>query len=133
MESDLTVSYEKLVLDNEILGMCQRVLRGIEVNDESLAVDLLIEKGPAKDFLAEEHTVRHMRQEFYDPQLANRDKRTSLKEDDDALARARRIVQEVCNTEGAKCLPDSLRQQILQDYPAIRPVTPNCLRKVEAS
>jgi len=29
LESDLTVAYEKLVVDNEILGMCQRVLRGI--------------------------------------------------------------------------------------------------------
>jgi trimethylamine--corrinoid protein Co-methyltransferase len=120
MESDLTVSYEKLVLDNEILGMCQRVLRGIEVNDDSLALDLLIEKGPGKDFLAEEHTVRHMRQEFFTPQLANRDKRTSMEEEDDALSRAKRMVQEVRTFEGSSCLPKELRQQILQDYPAIR-------------
>lgn len=125
MESDLTVSYEKLVMDNEILGMCQRVLRGIEVNDDSLALDLLIEKGPGKDFLADEHTVAHMRQEFYTPQLANRDKRTSLKKNDDALARARRIVKEICTTDGDKCLPQNLRQQILKDYPAILPVEIN--------
>jgi trimethylamine--corrinoid protein Co-methyltransferase len=120
MESDLTVSYEKLVLDNEILGMCQRVLRGIEVNDDSLALDLLIEKGPGKDFLAEEHTVRHMRQEFFTPQLANRDKRTSMEQDDDALSRAKRMVQAVRTFEGSGCLPKKLRQQILQDYSAIR-------------
>jgi trimethylamine--corrinoid protein Co-methyltransferase len=100
--------------------MCQRVLRGIEVNDDSLALDLLIEKGPGKDFLAEEHTVRHMRQEFFTPQLANRDKRTSMEPDDDALSRARRMVRAVRTFKGPSCLPSKLRQQILQDYPGIR-------------
>ena len=57
MEEDLTVSYEKLVVDNEILGMCQRVLRGINVTDETLATDLIIEKGPGAHFMAEDHTV----------------------------------------------------------------------------
>ncbi|MBN2294622.1 MAG: trimethylamine methyltransferase family protein [Pirellulales bacterium] len=120
MESDLTVSYEKLVLDNEILGMCQRVLRGIEVNDETLALDLLIEKGPGKDFLAEEHTVRHMRQEFFTPQLANREKRNSMEEDDDALSRAERMVETIRTSEIAGCLPKELRRQILQKYPMIQ-------------
>ncbi|HEO71734.1 MAG TPA: trimethylamine methyltransferase, partial [Candidatus Hydrogenedentes bacterium] len=63
MEEDLTVSYEKLVVDNEILGMCQRVLRGIEVNDDTLATDLVIERGPGGHFLGEEHTMRYMHEE----------------------------------------------------------------------
>ena len=75
MESDLTVSYEKLVVDNEILGMIQRVLRGIEVDDETLAVDLLIEKGPDGNFMAAKHTREHMRSEFFTPKLANRARR----------------------------------------------------------
>ena len=120
MESDLTVSYEKLVLDNEILGMCQRVLRGIEVDDESLALDLLIEKGPGKDFLAEEHTVKHMRREFFMPQLANRDKRSSLNDNDDALSRAKRIVESIRGSSGHACLDEELRKQILNRFPAIR-------------
>ncbi|MBN1589337.1 MAG: trimethylamine methyltransferase family protein [Pirellulales bacterium] len=119
MEADLTVSYEKLVMDNEILGMCQRVLRGIEVNDETLAVDLMIEKGPGSDYIAEEHTVRHMRGEFFQPQLANRQKRTSLKPDDDAMARARRFVDEIRNAPPEPCLDPSTREEILAAYPAI--------------
>ena len=71
METDLTVAYEKLVMDNEILGMTQRVLRGIEVTDDTLATDLIIEKGPAKDYLVEEHTIKYMRGEFYDPTISN--------------------------------------------------------------
>jgi trimethylamine--corrinoid protein Co-methyltransferase len=119
MESDLTVSYEKLVLDNEILGMCQRVLRGIEVNDDTLAVDLMIEKGPGKDYVAEEHTVRHMRSEFFDPKLANRDKRGAMQPRDDAVARARQIVDEIRTSQPESCLPAAVRDRILQEFPAI--------------
>jgi trimethylamine:corrinoid methyltransferase-like protein len=38
----------------------------------------MLEKGPGEDFLGEEHTVRHMRGEFFEPRLANRDKREAM-------------------------------------------------------
>lgn len=120
MEFDLTVSYEKLVMDNEILGMCQRVLRGIEVNDDTLATDLIIEKGPGQDFLAERHTVHHMRQEFFRPGLANREHRENMQPDSDALARARAFVQQVRDAERESCLPDAVRGQVLQAFPEIK-------------
>ncbi len=120
MESDLTVSYEKLVVDDEILGMCQRVLRGIEVTDETLAADLMIEKGPGADFVAEEHTVRHMRGEFFVPQLANRDKRDSLVEGEDALSRARAFVERIRSGGPQSRLPADVREAVLRKFAAIR-------------
>jgi len=120
MESDLTVSYEKLVVDNEILGMCQRVLRGIEVNDETLAADLIVEKGPGKDFTAEEHTVRHMRSEFFVPQLANRQKRESPGPHEDALSRAKAVVRKIRTAEVESRLPSELRDRVLERFPEIR-------------
>ncbi len=120
MEADLTVSYEKLVMDNEILGMCQRVLRGIEVNDDTLATDLIVEKGPGNDFLAEEHTVRHMRGEFFVPKLANRNKRQASDAAESALSRARRFVQEIRAAEHQSRLPAETRQSILNKYPEVR-------------
>ena len=119
MESDLTVSYEKLVIDNEILGMIQRVLRGIEVNDTTLAADLMIEKGPGGDFMGERHTVRHMRKEFFFPKLANRHPRETSGPDDDALARARAFVAEVRSSEPETCLPEEVRQVIRGTFPEI--------------
>jgi trimethylamine--corrinoid protein Co-methyltransferase len=71
-DGDLTISYEKLVMDNEILGMCDRVLRGIEVTDDTLAIDLIEEVGPGGNFIAESHTVMHMMDEFFNPTLADR-------------------------------------------------------------
>ncbi len=120
MEADLTVAYDKLVVDNEILGMCQRVLRGIEVNDETLALDLMIEKGPATDYIAEEHTVRHMRGEFFVPKLANRQKRGSMTPESDALCRARAFVDRIRNQPRQSRLPADVRRAVLERFPAIR-------------
>lgn len=120
MEADLTVSYEKLVVDNEILGMCQRVLRGIEVNDETLATELMIEKGPGKDYLAEEHTIRHMRSEFFVPQLANRDKRETAMPDSDALSKAKALVAYLRASSKKGHLSPRARKYILHAFPEIR-------------
>ena len=119
-EFDLTVSYEKLVVDNEILGMCQRVLRGIEVNDDTLGLDLLLEKGPGKDFLGEEHTVRHMRGEFFMPRLANRQKRESYDSSQSAIARAKAFVAEVRQRAPERRLGEDVRRRILETFPGIR-------------
>jgi trimethylamine--corrinoid protein Co-methyltransferase len=119
MEADLTVSYEKLVMDNEILGMCDRVLKGIEVTDAKLALDLLLAKKPGEDFLAEAHTVEHMRGEFYMPRLANRQKRERWDTGQTELARARQIVEQVRTREHGSCLDDDVRLAILADYPHI--------------
>ena len=119
MEADLTVSYEKLVLDDEILGMCHRVLRGIEVNDDTLALDLMIEKGPGRDYLAEGHTIRHMRDEFFMPTLVNRDPREQYSPQDTALARASAYVRTVQAELREQCLAVELRDRILQRFPEI--------------
>ena len=127
MESDLTVSYEKLVVDNEILGMCQRVLRGIDVNNDTLATDLMIEKGPGQDFMTEEHTVRHMRGEFFIPQLANREKRESMSPADDAIGRARKTVRELRLSPPPSRLSGETRERILSSFPEIKfPKTQSC-------
>jgi trimethylamine---corrinoid protein Co-methyltransferase len=119
MEFDLTVSYEKLAVDNEILGMCQRALRGIEVNDGTLGTDLIIEKGPGKDFLAEEHTIKYMREEFFHPKLANRQKRDEYTPGEDALSRAKRLVAETRKSGTGVCLDKGLQDSIRKRFPEI--------------
>ncbi|MBN1443131.1 MAG: trimethylamine methyltransferase family protein [Planctomycetes bacterium] len=122
MEADLTVSYEKLVVDNEILGMCQRVLRGIEVTDETLAADLIIERGPGSDYLAEDHTVRHMRSEFFMPRISNRDKRGASSAADAALARARAVVEKTRSSPAEHRIAADVRARIVEAFPEIRAV-----------
>ena len=120
MEADLTVSYEKLVMDNEILGMCRRVLRGIEVNDDTLAADLIIEKGPGSNFLDAEHTIKHMREEFFMPKISNRDKRVAYYQGSDALSMAKDFVQEIRLKNPETQLSSDVREKILKAFPEIR-------------
>ncbi len=60
---------EGLVLDDECFGYMDRVLHGIEVNEDTLALDAIREVGIGGNFLAHEHTARHFREELWDPRL----------------------------------------------------------------
>ncbi len=64
-------SYEQLLLDAEILGLVRGVCKGITVDDESLAIEVIRDVGPGGDFLSEPHTRRHMR-ERWSPALVDR-------------------------------------------------------------
>jgi len=75
LESLLTVDYGLYVIDNEIIGMAMRGVRGIEVNEDTLALDEIKEVGPGGDYLRSKHTRRHMRTEFFEPMLASREER----------------------------------------------------------
>lgn len=53
LESGLVGSYDMLVMSNEIIGMVKRIMGGIPVNEETLAVDVIAEVGPGGHFLIE--------------------------------------------------------------------------------
>lgn len=72
MEQMLTAGYDQCVIDNEILDAAFVMARGIEVNDETLAVDVIKEVGPGGNFLEHEHTFRHFRRECWFPKLTVR-------------------------------------------------------------
>ena len=59
----MTFSYEQMLIDNEFVGMVKRVIKGIEINDDTLAVDLIKKVGAGGDFLAQEHTRAYMNAE----------------------------------------------------------------------
>lgn len=71
LESGITFDFAQLVLDNEFAKMIKHTVRGFKVNKETLAVDVIKEIGPAKDFLAHNHTLRHMRNQSQ-PELIDR-------------------------------------------------------------
>ncbi len=71
MDSANSLSYEQLAIDDENIGMIQRILEGIEVSPDTLAFDTIKDVGPRGHYLMEEHTVNHLHQLFY-PSLAER-------------------------------------------------------------
>jgi trimethylamine--corrinoid protein Co-methyltransferase len=74
LEMGVTFSYGQLVMDCDFARMIKFVVNGILVNDETLAVDVIKEVGPFKDFLAHPMTFKFMRSQSQ-PQLIDRSRR----------------------------------------------------------
>jgi len=72
IESALTGSLDMLVMSDEIISMVRHITRGIEVNEETLAVNVIDEVEPGGNFLETEHTLKHYRREFWFPKLMDR-------------------------------------------------------------
>ena len=67
-----SVSLEQLVIDDDLYGHLHRHGQGIEVDEESLATEVIDAVGPGRAFLMEDHTLAHFRTEHYSSPLANR-------------------------------------------------------------
>jgi trimethylamine--corrinoid protein Co-methyltransferase len=65
-------SQEMVVICDEIVHSIKRVLRGIDITDETLAVDVIRQVGHKGDFLQVDHTVQYFKQEMYFPSLFRR-------------------------------------------------------------
>lgn len=65
LESMLTVAHEQFVMDDEIIGMACKVLKGIEVDADHLALDVIDSVGPAGNFMMSPHTMKYMRSEYF--------------------------------------------------------------------
>jgi trimethylamine--corrinoid protein Co-methyltransferase len=113
----IAVSLEKIVLDDELAAYVKRVMTGIEVSDETLAVDVIDEVGPGGTFLAHPHTRKWFRKEQYFPSLFDRRKyedwvRHGRK---DAVQRAGERVQEILKDYWPEPLDADIRKRI-EDY-----------------
>jgi len=76
IESGITTSYEQLVIDDEIFGMIFRAARGIDFDEEKLAVDVILKViQESSNFLKQKHTLKHFQSEYFRPKLANKDAR----------------------------------------------------------
>jgi trimethylamine--corrinoid protein Co-methyltransferase len=66
-------SFEGLVIDNDMQGAILRILRGVEVDDETLSYDVIRDTvfGPGH-YLAHEQTLRLMQTEYVYPEIADR-------------------------------------------------------------
>ena len=72
INNGLTTSFEQIVVSAEVVGAMRRLAGGIEVDDETMAVDLIAEVGPGGEYLTTEHTLRHFRDNWF-PRLIGRD------------------------------------------------------------
>lgn len=72
LETYNCTSYEKLIIDNEILGYIRHIGKGIEVNESTLAFDDIQEVGPQGTFLVSDNTLDYFRDVLYVPTIGDR-------------------------------------------------------------
>ncbi len=67
----MAASFERLVIDDEICKSLPFLVQGIEVNDETLALDVIHKVGPGGEYVSQKHTLGHFQKEHFYPKLAD--------------------------------------------------------------
>jgi trimethylamine--corrinoid protein Co-methyltransferase len=67
MDFESSLSYEKLVVDAEIIGMAKRLIAGIDGRQTPIALDIIRDLGHDTEYLSHPQTLRWFREEFYIP------------------------------------------------------------------
>lgn len=79
LESELAFSPAQAVIDDEIISYVKRYLRGVSVNDDTLAVELSKKVGISGSFLGEFHTIENFQNELFQPDILFRQARDNWK------------------------------------------------------
>ena len=108
LASGMYGSLEQLVICDEIAHMVKRILSGVAVTDETLALDVIRHVGQGGSFLMEEHTLRHFRQELFFPALFRRQtlEQRLARGGGSILEVAHQRVQEILAEAGTEPLPE---------------------------
>ena len=72
LESNLVASYEQIVIDDEIIGATERILDGMDFDDEALALEVIDKVGPGGMYLSQRHTMSRFTKEHYMPTISDR-------------------------------------------------------------
>jgi trimethylamine--corrinoid protein Co-methyltransferase len=71
--ADQATSLDMLVMQHELIGYVERIMRGIRIEPDTIALDVIEEVGPGGTFIAHEHTAAHFREELWFPRLLDRE------------------------------------------------------------
>ncbi|MFC2023936.1 trimethylamine methyltransferase family protein, partial [Chloroflexota bacterium] len=113
LESGLTFSFAQLAICEDIIGWIATFLRGVEVSEETLALDVIAEAGSTGHYLNKEHTRRHHRGVWYPTLLERDDYGTWVKKGAKTLEeRASQRVQEILDGHRPEPLPRPVRQRL---------------------
>ena len=111
LESGMTWSHEQFMIDNDIVNMIKRVIQGIDVTDDTLAVDIIKQAHEIKDFLRQKHTMQYMKGHSR-PVLLDRATRATweAKGGTDLTQRAREEALRILKTHQPEPLSDDVKK-----------------------
>jgi trimethylamine--corrinoid protein Co-methyltransferase len=107
-------SLEMLVMNDEIIGMIRRIMRGIEISDDTLMLDLIDEVGPAGEFMTAPETAARCRAEIWMPRLMDRDRWDNWQTSGatDMRQRIKAYLDQILSTHKPPLLPDDASEKI---------------------
>lgn len=113
LDSAMTGSLALVVLCDEIIGWIRHYLKGMQINEETLALDVIEEVGCDGNFLETEHTYRHVRDDWQPTLFDRRDHDGWRAEGATTLEdRARERVCRILDQHRAARLPEPVSKQL---------------------
>lgn len=119
LESMLCISYEQYILDDEIIGQGCKILEGINTDDDHLAYDAIMDVGPGGHYLASDHTMRHMRSEYFPGNgISDKGSRETWSEGGALSARERAVImaREILDQALSPGIDPGIEKQIRKDF-----------------
>jgi trimethylamine---corrinoid protein Co-methyltransferase len=113
LDGGMTNSIEQVVICDELIAYTKHFMRGLEINDQTLALDLIDQIGPDGDFLSSEHTLQHYRNDWY-PKLFDRSNYDTWKRRGGKTLRerAREKALKILETHQPEPLPADVQEKI---------------------
>lgn len=117
----LSMSYEKFMLDADLCGALHSYLKGVQVDDDQLAVDAFAEVGPGNHFFGCAHTMKHYETAFWDSELSDNEpfEKWEAAGSSDAATRANKLWKKRLAEYEAPALDDGIDES-LRDFVARR-------------
>jgi len=114
LEGGMAASFEELVMDDEICKAVLKAVQGIEVNDETLAIDVIDKVGPGGHFLAEKHTLNHFKNVLFFSEVADRQSYDAWKKTGgkSMIKRAREKAEQILKEHWPKPLDKDVQKEI---------------------
>lgn len=115
LESGLTFSFAQLAICDQMANWVKAFFSPVEVNDETLALNVITEVGPGGQYLKHKHTRAHFREHWY-PDLFERGNYTdwAQKGSQTLGERAATRVQKILDEHHPQPLPDAVRARLRQ-------------------
>lgn len=114
LNGSLIWSFEQMIMDCEIFDIVHKMMGGIAVNEETLALDTIRKVGSGQHYLAQEHTRSHMRDLWISKLMDRRPYSEWMAKKDGARDWARQRAAKILETHEPESLPQELSDELMK-------------------
>ncbi len=116
LDSGLTGSLESIVLGAEQIRWVKQFIAGLDVSEETLALETITDVGPGENFLGHDHTLKHLRRTMWVPYVTDRNGYDSwvANGSQDYAARAREYARQLIESHQPEAIDDSVDTTLRQ-------------------